>query len=333
MERVFLSSFKELMQSYLFNIFPRYVGTPNQFMVNNWDEFRNFVSENNGKFPLYISHNPRNKEIVKYTQMFFDVDTDKEGTTMSDAQQDIIKLYEYFEDYNKNIVMSGSGFHFYLRFQPKVMIISSEFNAKIKKFQDDLIKKLDLRTVNSYKCARSTHIAGIPGTIYMSSHHNVVGTRWRIPLNGTAIYKSVTEIMDLSKERNLTYIEDNTKKLLLPISEIESKNIEIVKINVNTPSTTGVNWLSMLEEEFLAMAKVFFDKDLYKTLMTPKPAHSFRFIACVKLKHYIPVDDAIQFFDRLSEIAGWTNRNLVKQYEQIHEIYEHNYSMEVRKHE
>lgn len=67
--------------------------------------------------------------------------------------------------------------------------------------------------------------------------------------------------------------------------------------------------------------------------MTPKPAHSFRFIACVKLKHYIPVDDAIQFFDRLSEIAGWTNRNLVKQYEQIHEIYEHNYSMEVRKHE
>lgn len=265
-------------------------------------------------------------------QMFFDVDTDKEGMTISDAQQDIIKLYEYFEDYNKKIVMSGSGFHFYLRFTPKVMKISSEFNAKIKQFQDELITKLDLKTVNSKKCARSTHIAGIPGTIYMSSHHVVNEIRWRIPLNGVAIYKSVGEIMQLSRQRNLSYDEDNTGKMLMDINLIENREVEIVKLNTNAPTETGIDWMEMSEEEFLSTARIFFDKDLFNTLLTPKPAHSFRFLACVKLKHFIPFEDALQFFDRFSQIAGWTNRNLVKQYEQISGIYSGNYSAEVRKH-
>ena len=72
------------------------------------------------------------------------------------------------------------------------------------------------------------------------------------------------------------------------------------------------------------------DEELIQNLLGTHPNHTHRFLACVKFKESVfspSIESALSFFDRLSAMAKWDNRNLDIQNAQIRNIYNGNYGI------
>ncbi len=308
-----MNTFKELMELYMFDRFPRDVGFPNRRLVFNYNEFYTEIYKHHGEYPIYTSHNSFQNNLIEYVQMFFDLDGKLK--TLEDAYDDLLFLYNEFSEYNKMISFSGNGFHFYLRMKP--MSITAE-RLMVRDFQ----KKLNLPTLDLV-CAEPKHIVRVPGTLYVK-RGNVITDRYCIPLNKELIDKGIDEIIKRSKNRDISHVENNKGKLLYDTEEIIGEE-RFVFLNTEEKAT-GINWKGMSKEDLVIVLKLYLDEKIVQKLIVPKPDHVIRYVACVQLKTLgaIPLDEMISIYDILSEF--WVDgKNKQERDKQIVQIYDRNY--------
>jgi hypothetical protein len=296
--------FKELMSYYKFDIFPRYIGNPYQYYVVNYNDFYSFLYSNNGMTPLYTTHNSVKNNKIIYVQQFFDLDTDF-GATLEEAQQDLIKLYKYFDKYNKIMSFSSNGFHFYLRFEGNYDN-QYQLSMSIKNFQQNLKNKLNLKSLNLI-CAEPRHLARIPGTL-RGDNDKILGKRHCIPINISLLEEPLDKIIQHSN-KNIWSFEDNEDNKLYDLSSILISDVnhvsnEIINENIsfnyeNLPISTILRYIEMILAE-----------PLYSQIMTSHPSHTTRLMSAIKIKSAgISLDDALKLFDIISKIAKWDDAN------------------------
>ena len=326
----------DLYKTYSFHLFPRNVGNPNQFLASNYQAFLYFIQHNNGIHPLYVAHNPYNLDTstILYNQMVWDVDTDKPGSTLQQALDDIRTLSHYFRNYKQLISFSGMGFHFYLKFFPTLLNLDEQLRVNIHDFQSRIITELNLHTVN-LACAEPKRIIRIPGTryVYQDNHQFVVTRKHCIPLNRDSIQQlALSEILEMSRINDLSQL-DVYDGVYYPIQTL-TRPVKTVQIYDNTTTTHEgeVDFINMPHVRFMQWLHLIYDDKLFHELMTQTPHHQSRLLgAIIALNHQITTDttlsenSVVQLFARLSLVAHWSNRNLDIQRQQIHHIYTKNY--------
>jgi hypothetical protein len=327
----------ELYKAYTFHLFPRNVGNPNQITVPDFQTFLYFIQRNNGVNPLYVAHNPYNLQTntILYNQMVWDVDTDKPGSTLQQALQDIRALSRYFYHYKQLISFSGMGFHFYLKFPPTLLNLDETLRVNIHDFQRKIINELDLHTVN-LSCAEPKRIIRIPGTryVYHDTHNFVVTHKHCIPLNKEIIQQiDLKDILEMSRINDLSQYQHNDNASYYPIDILTTpiKSIQIYSSSTSN-SQQDIDFVHMPHVRFMQWLHMIYDDGMLYQLMQTKPHHQTRLLAAIAACNYeltpdvtLSENSVIQLFARLSEIARWSNRNLDIQRAQIHQIYNKNY--------
>lgn len=330
----------DLHKTYSFHLFPRNVGNPNQVEVKDYSSFLYFISLNNGTRPLYTAHNPYNQttNTILYSQMVWDVDTDKPGSTLQQALDDIRKLSHYFRNYNQLVSFSGMGFHFYLKFIPTLLNLDEQLRVNIRDFQSKIIKELSLTTVN-LACAEPKRIIRIPGTryVYYDNHRFIPTLKHCIPLNRDSIQElTLTEILERSRVNDLSNMEINDGRdyvidsLTKPIA-----NVTLYDENKVLTDDNDIDFIHMSHIRFMQWLHLIFDDKLFYELMQSSPYHQTRFVAAIMAMNYevtpgarLSESSVIQLFARLSQVAQWTNRNLDIQRHQIHQMFTKHYPVQ-----
>jgi hypothetical protein len=289
------------MHEYKFDIFPRYVGDPYQKYVTNYEDFYSFLYSHNGIAPLYTTHNPIDGNI-KYVQQFFDLDTDF-GATLEEARQDTIKLYKYFENYDKVMSFSSQGFHFDLRFDGKYDTVY-QLSHSIKAFQESLINRLSLKSINII-CAEPRHLQRVPGTLRASGSPEL-RKRHCIPLDISTLEKPLEHIIEYSI-RNKWTVEDNKDKELYPLESILlndfATQVEVPEESINIDFTT------LSDVQFNQYVKMILEDPLYTRIFSTHPSHMSRVMSAIKFKSFgLSLDAAIVVFDRIADTAKWDDR-------------------------
>ncbi|MEM4066478.1 MAG: hypothetical protein QXV17_06440 [Candidatus Micrarchaeaceae archaeon] len=290
------------MHAYKFDIFPRYVGTPYQKRVDDYSEFYAFVYSHNGIEPLYTTHNPINGKII-YIQQFMDLDTDF-GATLEEARQDMLKLYKYFDKYDKVMSFSSNGFHFYLRFYGDYEN-QFQLSASVKQFQSDLVNKLHLKSLNLV-CAEPRHLARIPGTRYVTTNPELK-SRHCIPIDISTLERPLDEIIDLSI-KNRWNLEDNEGKELYPLESILVHDA-IAPSDSDDSQDSGINIAEIPDDKLLKLLELILGDPLYTLILSRHPSHMVRVMSAIKVKSFgIPLESAYILFDRLAELGDWDDK-------------------------
>lgn len=298
-------TFKQLMHAYKFDIFPRYVGDPYQKYVTNYEDFYSFLYSHNGIAPLYTTHNPIDGNI-RYIQQFFDLDTDF-GATLEEARQDTIKLYRYFENYDKVMSFSSEGFHFDLRFQGEYDNVY-RLSHSIKAFQEALVSRLSLKSINII-CAEPRHLQRVPGTLRASGSAEL-RRRHCIPLDISTLEQPLEKIIEYSI-KNIWNVEDNTGKELY---SLESILLDDFPMKVEVPEDSIKIDVSALSDiQFSQYMKMILEDPLYTKIFSIHPSHMTRVMSAIKLKSFgLSLDDSIMIFDRIAELAQWDDRENIR---------------------
>ncbi len=327
------------MSAYMFDNFPRNIGRVRwdnetktgrlfQYQVNDFNEFFHEVWDVAKGHQVYVSHNSVVEGITFYRQMAFDVDTDSPGSTLEMAFEDMQKLTKYFVKANKMASFSGNGFHFFLRFNERQIPIDVRLRYAIKEFQRTLVERLKLRTVN-LSCAEPKRIIRIPGTMH-SEDMKEKGIRYCIPVNDELLESGLEAILDASRRREVSnyYLNDDKRKLSLDNLLKLGDNVAVVEQRV-LMDDIETDWLSMKDEEFLETLKWLFGDSMFKKLMSQKPGNKVLVYSCIMLYNMrIPLGEALDIYDRVSDIAKWTNRqNVDKRHYSIRKVYEGGYEL------
>lgn len=284
-----------------------------------------YINHFNGATPIFISHNSYSNDLILYEQMVWDVDTDRKDSTLEMAYEDLKKLSNEFENNEILLTFSGSGFHFYLEFEPTFLPLSEKLNLKIKNFQREIIDKLDLKTVN-LSCAESKRLIRIPTTkyVHIENGENIIENRYSVPINRKILENySIENILDLSKFPNPTYYEPNLNKKKMSIKKLLDIKINENQLNYKQNFDSIVlDWSHLNERELKYYLSYILDNKIINDLWQIHPNHMVNFLGCLKLKEYgLSLTSALQIFDRISYFANWDNRNLNIQYYQISSIY------------
>ena len=320
---------RKVYDIYSINNFPRYFGYPSQILVKNMDELKKNILIHYKRDPLYVSHNAHNKEYVVYTNMFFDFDAHSRSISdIKTAQEEAVTFYNYFKDKTDLLInFTGGGFHFLLKFKP-ITIKMDTIKSMIHNFQKDIIKKLDLKTMD-IKVAEPGRLFRIPLSPYVYSNNgmNFVTDRYDIPINGDILLNyDPDDLMYFSRKMEYTVEEQTGKRMTIDDIKPYYTKEEYEDIN---KIDADINFYAFSEEYFKhQIFELIDDIRLYNELMTVHPKHNTNLIACLKLKNAgLSVNSAITFFARLSEIAKWDNRDLSIQKYQIESIYESDYRL------
>lgn len=313
-----------ILDSYHFNSYPRRFGSPMQREVNNFQSLHTYISYYDGKLPIFVSHNSYTDKLVLFEQMPWDVDTDKEGTTLEMAFNDLKALADYYSRKEILLTFSGSGFHFYTEFQPAFIPLTEMLNYQMKAYQRQIVEELGLKTVN-LSCAESKRLIRIPTTayVYQGKDGKMVRTdRYAIPINRRVLESyTIKDILELAKTPNPTFIELNISKTKTSIQELVGIKVDVHYQKYDTFNTT-IDWSYLSEEQIKYYLSYMMDDKIIHDLWQTHPSHIMRFMACLKMKEFgLPLNSTLQIFDKISLYAHWDNRNLTKQYQQISGIY------------
>lgn len=323
----------EILNDYGFLNFPRFFGTPSQIEVKTLDRLIHHLNMNDGKYPLYISHNSHNGIHVNYAQMFFDLDGKHMENGLKRSLEDTRQLVEEFYDYDKNISFSGQGFHVLLKFSPK-FVRMDEIRGRIREFQERLKNKLNLETLD-IKVAEPRRLVRIPLSQYIWNDGNQYRkeNRYCIPISEDILFSEAES--DILKRSERMEYELNPRKLKkmnidnLPMSRDEKYIVEYAE------SPLDINFYEVSEQRFREIVYELLyrsggDEKLIHNLFSIHPTHQERFIACLKLKNSgLSLNSIISFFDRLSFLGKWDNRNLEIQKNQITQIMSKDYNLRV----
>lgn len=333
-------NFKTLMEEYKFDNFPRNVGRVRwdnetktgslfQYQVNSFSEFFHEVWDVAKGHQVYTSHNSVKNGMTFYRQMAFDVDTDKSGTTLEMALDDMKKLVKYFEKADKMASFSGNGFHFFLRFTEREIPIDVKLRFAIKEFQKNLVERLSLKTVN-LSCAEPKRIIRIPGTMH-SEDTLEKGLRYCIPVNEELLDEGMDAILLASKKRDVNHYFDNKDKQKLSLDKMLRLGENAVVLEVIDQDNTEVetDLRNLNDNEFLETMSWILGDKLVEKLMTQKPGNKVLVYSCIVLYNMrVPLESALYVYDKFAELAKWYNgKNVEKRHYSIRKVYEGGYEL------
>lgn len=334
---------REIFDRYGLLNLPRTFGFPSQIPLRSVSQLETLIKENEGKFPLYISVNSHDSKWVNLGQIYFDLDGHGEYT-IDDALKDQRKLAEYFDSQKVDFLMdfTGRGFRLLLKVKPQIMEIK-EAKEIMKGYTKHIKESLNIKTLD-LKVAEPMRIMRVPLTtyVYQDKERKYIKTKRHVlPIDMDMLFNSDTQEL-LHYSEVLKFKVMDLKYRRIDISEIseyrERVNYETRKydecMEIDFLKISDYEFLKIMEEIFRNISNVGTDlgpdNDLIQRLLTKHPQHTDRFIACVKLKESVLRPDyrsAISFFDRLSSLAKWDNRNLDVQAKQIMSIYRGNYGV------
>lgn len=321
---------------------PVFVGNPSQSIAFGMDQIANFVRNNAGKNPCFISHNPvfefakgRYPQKTYYSKNFMDLDADpRKGLTKQDAMNDVRKLSGWFDEYALpyNVANSGSkGYHMYLRFKPEVHRIDRKLTDKIRAVQFYLIKNLGLRTLDMH-VAEARRITRIPESPHVSND-GVKNGMYCIPMDAEMIHDM--EPQDIDEVARAPYIPD--EMTMNPNGNWYTLNEFIMKFNVpisyvgipfdgNDPATTTIKEYKVVADEpFLKIMKDIIRRPcIYRELVVEdRPAHIARVDACVEIRNLgFTLQEALNLFDLFAHAANWHDQhNTQRRYANVRSIF------------
>ena len=334
---------REIYDRYGLLNLPRKFGFPVQISINSLHHLISLIEQNDGKYPLYISANSNNGKFVNFGQVYFDLDGHG-FYTMDDALKDERKLAEHFEEQKVDFLadMTGRGFRILLKVTPDIMPVE-EASQIMKGYTKHIRDSLNLKTLD-LKVAEPLRIMRPPLTTYIyqdgSTKEFIRTKRHVLPLDMETLFNSdLTELTYLSEHMQFRVMQVRYRRMeLTDISEYK----ESINYTSHSGTDTDIDFYGLSDEEVMSMMKEIFrnktnmgtdggpDDELIRKLLTTHPNHSQRFIACVKFKESVfspSIESALSFFDRLSAMAKWDNRNLDIQNAQIRSIYNGHYGI------
>ena len=334
---------REIYDRYGLLNLPRKFGFPVQISINSLHHLISLIDQNDGKYPLYISANSNNGKYVNFGQLYFDLDGHG-FYTMDDALKDERKLAEHFEEQKVDFLadMTGRGFRILLKVTPDIMPVE-EASQIMKGYTKHIRDSLNLKTLD-LKVAEPLRIMRPPLTTYIyqdgSTKEFIRTKRHVLPLDMETLFNSdLTELTYLSEHMQFRVMQVRYRRMeLTDISEYK----ESINYTSHSGTDTDIDFYGLSDEEVMSMMKEIFrnktnmgtdggpDDELIRKLLTTHPNHSQRFIACVKFKESVfspSIESALSFFDRLSAMAKWDNRNLDIQNAQIRSIYNGHYGI------
>ncbi len=310
---------EEVMEAYGFQNLPRFIGTPFQKEVDTKNILYDTIERFNGIRPIFVSHNMVKNDLTLYEQMVFDIDTDSPNSTLQMALDDTRKVANYFKKYDQLITFSGSGFHFYLKFTPRTVPITSSFKFNIRTFQTKIIQKLDLRTAN-IKVAEPRRVIRVPLTKYvvLEGDRYVVSNRYAIPLDLDTLNDStLEEIMEMSKLGDPTHLPQLHGDLY-PIDELLTTADEEKVITQIYGSEVYFPFLDLSDQKFEKWLNFIFDWKFREIVTSVHPDHNTRVSALSKVLHLtirgkmLDLKSVEEFFIKLAEYSKWDNRDDMK---------------------
>lgn len=150
----------------MFFTFPRRISIPQRYLVENLEQYHEFVNRYNGVVNLYIEIY-KNNEIDK---IFFDFDSPK-------ALENVRKMHQWCKekDYRHTILFSGRGFHVYIKAtglikHPKIAL--SNVHTKIAEELGLLWGEPSIADLDCHVRGNISQVARIPYTINPRSGRN-----------------------------------------------------------------------------------------------------------------------------------------------------------------
>lgn len=323
----------EVLDAYGINSFPRYFGYPSQILVKNLNDLKRQMRVHYNRDPLYVSHNVHNKEFTIYSQMFFDFDAHENRSVeeMQKALKDCRKFVEEHKKTDLTLTFTGGGFHALLKFQPKTVKMA-EISSRIRGYAKYVMDNLGLKTMD-LRVAEPGRLFRIPLSPYVYNEGGIhIPTEYfDIPIDFDMLFNyDVEDFLYFSKEKKYAIQEQTGKRL--PISFLEPYEMKEEYYDVEIKAGDIDFYTFDLDYFKSQINNIFNDIKLINSLLSTHPSHTSNLIACLKLKDAgFSYNSACSFFERLSEIAKWDNRDLSIQRYQIKTIYESNYRMRVRR--
>ena len=334
---------REIYDRYGLLNLPRKFGFPVQISIHSLSHLISLIDQNDGKYPLYISANSNNGKFVNFGQVYFDLDGHG-FYTMEDALKDERKLAEYFEEQKVDFLadMTGRGFRILLKVTPDIMMVR-EASQILKGYTKHVRDSLSLKTLD-VKVAEPLRIMRPPLTTYIyqdgKTKEYIRTKRHILPLDMETLFNSdLAELTYLSEHMQFRVMEVRYRRMdLSDIAEYK----ESLNYTLHNGTHSDIDFMALTDEEFLSIMREIFrnktnlgtdngsDEELIQNLLGTHPNHTHRFLACVKFKESVfspSIESALSFFDRLSTMAKWDNRNLDIQNAQIRSIYNGHYGI------
>lgn len=306
---------------------PRYVGSPNQFFINNYIELQKFYDSHNGRRALYIAHNYHTITEVTMTKMLFDFDLEDKRKKLvfglKEVMSDALKVCEHFSDYSWKLSYTGGGIQTFMKIEP---IIGNPDEIDVHGFQSVLKDKLNLSTLD-LASATPTKLARALLSRHIKQHtingvkQWVRDNRYCVPITINDLTGTPEDLYELSEMKNQTHIQ------LGGIPFEFTNTIDRKTLDTTKKTQMEIDWWSLPEDKFLEMAQVIFD-DEYQGLMNPMPSATLRVKGAIKVKEFgMEKESAVKFFDRFEQIAGWENRNTSIIRKNIYYIWNRGYKL------
>ena len=199
-----------------------------RIVVNNEEEYRNFINMYNGKMNLFTSvydykHFTPNRGLeysIIIDRIFLDFDAHGDEESLPNLYQDVLKMHNWLleKDYKHNISFSGRGFHIFVYGN-----VAKSFR-QVKAFFNicyDVVNKspyLDTVVINTSRLRR------IQNTFHLKAN------RWCIPITHEDLISGLPNIFKLSQKgkRNIKPIYYGNKLVEWPeVKKMETADIEI----------------------------------------------------------------------------------------------------------
>lgn len=332
--------FHRMLKIFDFHIFPRMVGNPMQVPVLNLHGLLLYVRMNNGRNPVFISHNaypsftPGGKpEKVYVKNLVMDLDSDF-GATWDDIREDARKVYEFGEEEDIPVLInfSGGGLHPYLKVKGKIHLLDSKFRLRFRFLHQYIYETLELKSVNK-QCAEPKRIIRLPLCRYMrKGEEGYVKKPWySIPVSIEAVDDARTypDMIEMARRPTLEYLPSS-------LPHPKKKFVDLVKefsIDAYVKEARRMGSLEAfpkavyeeVEGDFYKIVRELIPFPcMYGALYQPNPRHIIRLGAAIWLRWagIMGVEDAIQFFDRLAYDVPWKDRhNDLKRENQVRYVY------------
>jgi hypothetical protein len=333
---------KEVYDRYGLLNLPRNFGFPMQMSLHSVKQLERIIDANDGKVPLYISHNSHNNEYVNVAQIYFDFDG--HGTfTMEEALRDERKIAEYLESQKVDFLadMTGRGFRILLKVDPDIVRIR-DIDGVYKGYSKYIKQSLNLKTMD-LKVAEPKRIMRIPLTTYIykeKTGENITTKRHVLPLDMDMLFNSdLQELIYKSETLEFGIMPLVSRRMSLKELYEYKQESQYIK---NDILDEDIDFMEFSEDYFIEQIyDIIRDTDefghdkgpdisLIKKLLSVHPDNNARFIGCIKVKesnYHLNFNSNVSFFAKLSQIAKWDNRNLDKQREIIRGIYQSGYGV------
>ena len=312
--------------------FPRAVGNPRQYIVHTPDEFNQFITDNNGKAPVFTSHNAFSSfdekgqpTSVHMRNVCLDLDSkDKPENALMDA----IRFHEWAAEGSlpHSVIFSGEkGFHCYLYLKPEIYPLDEHLRRALRALQLHIVSACRMRTADDRTIGDARRLMRIPYTKWASFDGRTIHQNGRhafvVPVR-VLLNADIQEIHELSKHPTNTIPDYGSTPWTLRSYLTHHRLLSADK------RPTEPSRFTQYKEPNDDLLKAILPRPcIHGAILDPNPPHLVRFGAAVQLAEAGYPEDWIQsFFDDVALRAPWVDRhNAAARHYQVHHIVSRNY--------